>query len=356
MSSISLKELISDKALKLAPYKAEHFSAKVSLHANENPYPPPVELINELRESLDNLELNRYPDPDGQNLKESLSDRLGTNTDQLVLGNGSDELIQLLIQVFCDPGDRVAFPDPTFSMYSIIARGLGVEPYPLSLTDQWDFKAPENFDGWKSERVKIVFFSYPNNPTGNCFSADEIQKTLDNFDGIVVVDEAYYDFSRNTFLDKLKEYPNLIILRSLSKIGLAGLRVGYGVADPCIIQHIDKMRLPYNLNSISQFMIARLLIRYSEVEDQVKIILKEREKLSSQLTGMNGITSYPSDSNFILFKAPEKGKIIHQSLLDEGILIRNLDGHPRLKDCLRVTVGTPEQNDMFISALGSKTL
>ncbi len=348
-----LEKLITEKALNLAAYKAEHITAPVSLHANENPYPPSPELLEELRESLVTLELNRYPDPDGQKLKASLSEKLGTTPDHLVLGNGSDELIQLLIQVFCDPGDRVAFPDPTFSMYSIIARGLGVEPYPLVLSDQWDFKAPENFDSWKQEKVKIVFFSYPNNPTGNCFSAEEIQKVLNNFEGIIVLDEAYYDFARKTFLDKLKQHPNLILLRSLSKIGLAGLRVGYGIADPCIIRHINKMRLPYNLNSISQFMTERLLARFSTVEDQVDILLQERERMSTQMVKIKGIQPYPSDSNFILFKATE-GTALHQRLLSSGVLIRNLVGHPRLKDCLRVTVGTPEQNDKFLSLLASE--
>ena len=354
MLSSSLEKFITEKALNLAAYKAEHVSAPVSLHANENPYPPSPELLNELRESLEMLELNRYPDPDGHKLKARLSERLDTAPENLVLGNGSDELIQLLMQVFCNPGDRIAFPDPTFSMYSIIARGLGVEPYPLELNDQWDFEAPENFELWKKERVKIVFFSYPNNPTGNCFSADEIQKVLDNFDGIIVLDEAYYDFARKSFIEKLKEYPNLILLRSLSKIGLAGFRVGYGIADPCIISHINKMRLPYNLNSVSQFMAERLLARFSTVEDQVNLLLKERERLNTQLMNTEGITPYPSDSNFILFKTAGDGTTLHQRLLSQGVLIRNLIGHPRLKDCLRVTVGTPEQNQQFISFLTKK--
>ncbi|QPJ65755.1 MAG: histidinol-phosphate transaminase [Candidatus Nitrohelix vancouverensis] len=344
-------QLVTQKIQDLNPYHAEQPLDAISLHANENPFPPPAELVAELQSQLSVLELNRYPDPSGAGLKQAIASRLQTSVSQVVLGNGSDELIQLLIQVFCDVGDGVAFPDPSFAMYSIIARGLGATPIPIDLNDAWDFEGERILDVLQQRKAKIVFFSYPNNPTGNCFSRQEIIKVLDNFKGIVVLDEAYHDFARKSFVDQLSSYPNLVVLRSLSKIGLAGLRVGYGVASPEIITQMEKIRLPYNLNSVSLFMAERLISNFEAVEKQIEIILQERERLSARLGEIENVTPFPSDSNFILFQAPGQAEAWHQSLKENGVLIRYLGAHPRLKDCLRATIGSPEQNDLFLNQL-----
>tara|TARA_Y100001960_G_scaffold172163_1_gene180458 strand:- start:471 stop:1262 length:792 start_codon:yes stop_codon:yes gene_type:complete len=259
MSQINLLDLICEKVKNLKAYQVETVDEGIKLHANENPYPPCPELKSLILAHLENLDLNRYPDPDCKNLKEAISNRFGVSTDQLVIGNGSDELIQHLMQVFCDDGDTVAFPEPTFAMYSILAKGMGLNTQTFELDCKWDFEAKSTMEKLTSSHARIVFISYPNNPTGNCFSRAEIQTLIENFEGIVVLDEAYYDFSGQTFIDQMNVHNNLVILRSLSKIGLAGLRVGYGIFPRVLVDEINKIRLPYNSNSVTQLAATELL-------------------------------------------------------------------------------------------------
>ncbi len=351
MSQVNLMNLVRDKVKALKAYHVETIDAEIKLHANENPYPPPPELFNRLQESLKSFQLNRYPDPDSQVLKETIAEINRVPAESIVIGNGSDELIQLILQIFCDEGDAFAFPDPTFAMYAIIGKGLGLNPHPFPLNDSWDFKG-EAFLAFLAEKnARVVFFSYPNNPTGNCYSANEIKKVIEGFQGIVVLDEAYFDFARKTFIDDIKKHNNLILLRSLSKIGLAALRVGFGIADPAIMEQINKVRLPYNSNTISQAFAAQVLRDFSPVKKQIDIILTERERLAKALSALPNLTVFPSDSNFILFRVEQEGEKVFENLMKNGILIRNLNAHPRLKNCLRVTVGTREENDQFLAQL-----
>jgi len=351
MSQVDLMELVRGKVKALKAYHVETVDAEIKLHANENPYPPPPELFGQLQESLKGFLLNRYPDPDCRILKQSISAMNHVREDSLVIGNGSDELIQLVLQVFCEEGDTFAFTDPTFAMYAIIGHGLGLEPRPFPLNDSWDFNGKEFLDFAAGQKARVIFFSYPNNPTGNCYSEDAIRTVIEGFQGIAVLDEAYYDFSRHTFIDEIKKHNNLIVLRSLSKIGLAALRVGYGVADPVIIEQINKVRLPYNSNTISQTFAAHVLSNFSPVKKQIDTILKERTRMIEALSAIKYLTVFPSDSNFILFRVEKEGEKLFKNLMENGILIRNLNSHPRLKNCLRVTVGTPEENDQFLAQL-----
>ena len=351
MSQIDLFDLICEKVKNLKAYQVETVEEGIKLHANENPYPPSPELKNLIRAHLENLDLNRYPDPDCKSLKEAISNRLEVPVDQLVIGNGSDELIQHLMQVFCDDGDTVAFPEPTFAMYSILAKGMGLNTQTFELDDKWDFEAESIIKKLTSSNARIVFISYPNNPTGNCFSRTEIQKLIENFEGIVVLDEAYYDFSGQTFLDQMKGHNNLVILRSLSKIGLAGLRVGYGIFPGILVDEINKIRLPYNSNSVTQLAATELLKNFSLVQNQIDSIKKERIRLLDELAKIKSINTYPSDANFILFQASENGEKVFRNLMENGILVRNLGSHPMLKNCLRVTIGTRDENDQFLDRL-----
>ncbi len=352
MSRVDLMNLVRGKVKTLNAYHVESIDCAVKLHANENPFAPPEELIQRFRET--DFKLNRYPDPDGQVLKQAISKRIDVAPESLVIGNGSDELIQLILQVFCDAGDAFAFSDPTFAMYSIIGRGMGLNPFAVDLDENWDLNAAEFLNTMESHHPRVIFVSYPNNPTGNCYAENEIRILIESFPGIVVLDEAYYDFSRKSFLSDIKEHNNLIILRSLSKIGLAGLRVGYGVADPVIIEQINKVRLPYNSNIISQTLAAGVLEKFSLVQQQIDAILEERDRLAEALAAIPGIRAYPSDSNFILMRVESgSGEAVFRDLMGKGILIRNLNAHPRLKDCLRVTVGTREENDQFLTQMQS---
>ena len=351
MSNLDLMQLIKDKVKSLKAYQVENIDCAIKLHANENSFPPPPEILKLFEDVFKATELNRYPDPDCRPLKQTLSKRLGVAPENLAIGNGSDELIQILLQVFCDPEDTVGFPDPTFAMYAIIAQGMGLKSQIHPLDDQWDFKAEPFLETLETSGVRIAFLSYPNNPTGNCFSASEVQKVIENFSGIVVVDEAYHDFARKTFLSELPRHNNLVILRSLSKIGLAALRVGYAVADPVIIDQIDKIRLPYNSNSLSQNMTDRLLNHFAPVQQQIDKLLMERDRMIDALSKFRQLTVYPSDANFVLFRVEQDSAALFKRLMDQDILIRDLDSHPRLKNCLRVTIGTPEENQAFLEQM-----
>lgn len=351
MSTVDLKELVRGKVKSLKAYQVENFDCEIKLHANENPFPLPIELSRQFQDSLNGFQLNRYPDPDCNDLKKAISQLNKFPIESLVIGNGSDELLQLILQVFCDAGDSYAFPDPTFGMYSIIGKGMGLVPHPFPLNEHWDFKANDFLDFLAEKKTRVVFFSYPNNPTGNCYSEKEIKKVIESFQGIVVLDEAYYDFAKKTFCELIKKHNNLIILRSLSKIGLAGLRVGYGTANPFIIEQINKVRLPYNSNTISQEFATRLLKNFSPVQKQIDLILQERDRLIQGLSQLDFITVFRSDSNFILFRVHNDGEKLFNELMKNGILVRNLSAHPLLKNCLRVTGGTQKENDSFLSLL-----
>jgi len=352
MSTVDLTDLIREKVKSLKAYHVENIDCAIKLHANENPFAPPEELSRQFQESFKDIQLNRYPDPDCNLLKAAISNINNISAESLVIGNGSDELIQLILQIFCDAGESYSFPDPTFGMYSIIGKGMGLVPQPLPLDARWDFKADDYLDFLAEKNARVVFFSYPNNPTGNCYSEQEIKKVIENFQGIVVLDEAYFDFANKTFYQSINKHNNLIVLRSLSKIGLAGLRVGYGMANPFVIEQINKVRLPYNSNTISQNFATLLLRNFEPVREQIKTILAERDRLIQGLSQLNFITVFPSDSNFILFRVDDGGDILFEKLMENGILVRNLSAHPLLKNCLRVTGGTAKENDHFLAILG----
>ena len=216
---------------------------------------------------------------------------------------------------------------------------------------KWDFEAQPALEVLSRQNARIVFISYPNNPTGNCFARAEIQNLIENFEGIVVLDEAYYDFSGQTFIDQMNDHNNLVILRSLSKIGLAGLRVGYGIFPRVLVDEINKIRLPYNSNSVTQLAATELLNNFSLVQKQIDSIKKERKRLLKELAKIKAIKAYPSDSNFILFQATKNGEKVFRKLMENGILVRNLGSHPMLKNCLRVTIGTKAENDQFLDQL-----
>lgn len=351
MSHVDIMELVRNKIKGLKTYQVENMDEGTKLHANENPYPPSPKLLKKIFQRLDKLELNRYPDPDCRNLKQAIANTTGTLPEQIIIGNGSDELIQYLMQVLCDEGDTISFPDPTFAMYGITAQCLGLNPVSFPLNDSWDFEALSALKVLAEHKARIVFISYPNNPTGNCFSGQEIQQVIEQFEGIVVLDEAYQDFSGKSFLNQMEKHNNLVILRSLSKIGLAGLRIGYGIFPVMLAEQVNKVRLPYNSNSISQWVATELLNDFSHVKNQIHSIVEERNRLMDELSKLPAITVYPSNSNFILFQAPEGGEKLFNNLKKNGTLLRNLNSHPRLKNCLRVTIGTKQENDQFLDQL-----
>ena len=351
MSSIDLMELVRKNIKSLKAYQVENLSDKTKLNANENPYPPSPDLLKRIFLRMDELELNRYPDPDCRNLKQAIANKISTLPEQIIIGNGSDELIQYLMQVLCNEGDAIAFPDPTFAMYGITAHCLGLKPVHFPLNKNWDFEAQPALEVLAKHNARLVFISYPNNPTGNCFSENSIQQVIEKFEGIVVVDEAYHDFSGKSFLQQMKKHNNLVILRSLSKIGLAGLRIGYGIFPSILAEQVNKVRLPYNSNTLSQYVATELLNDFTHVQNQIHSIVEERDRLMVELSKLSTIIAYPSNSNFILFQVPGGGENLFNELKENGTLLRNLNSHPKLKNCLRVTIGTKQENDQFLEQL-----
>lgn len=351
---INIQEMVKKNIRELKAYKPEEILCPIRMEANENPFTINSSLKERVLESISRISLNRYPDSLATDLRKQISAKSGIKPESIIVGNGSDELIQMLITAFCENEDKVLFPVPTFSMFGIIAKSFGVNTIEIPLDSEWDIDLAEIKKSYEKNLPKIIFLSTPNNPTGNCFSENKILDIIEKTYSLVVVDEAYADFCGKTFIDQLKHSKNLIILKTLSKVGMAGLRVGYLIASKEIINILHKIRLPYNSNSLSQAAAKVILTNNEIVESQVQQIIKGREFLLEELKKLkdkDGITPFHSNANFILFKTEKDADAIHRKLTEEGVLIRNLNSDGPLKNCLRVTVGRPEENDAFIKAL-----
>lgn len=341
MLAMNIKKLVKKEVSGLQAYNAKELPCRIKLDANESPYGFSAAL-----KAVGGLKTNRYPDPEAKTLKGLLAKDLRVGKDSILQGNGSDELIYYLIATF---GGPVLYPVPTFSMYGIIAQALGEKRIAIPLNGEFDLDLRNILSEVKREQPKLIFLSSPNNPTGNCFSSEKMLKIIENSGCIVVVDEAYQPFaSERGFLPLLKDYQNLVIMRTLSKIGLAALRTGFLIADPLIVNEVNKVRLPFNVNSLSQAVAIAALREKKELKSFIGQIVSERRRLFKEMAKINGIRPYPSEANFILFSVndPEKA---YASLLNKGILVRNMGD--AVRGCLRVTVGKPVENTAFLRAL-----
>ena len=333
-----IKKLVRPNVLKLKAYEAKEIPCKVKLDANESPYGYGY---------LKGIKTNRYPDPQANRLKSVFAKFAGVSPSNILTGNGSDELIYYLITTF---GGPVLYPTPTFSMYGIIAKALGEKTIEVPLDKEFDLDLKKILSVIKKEKPKLVFLSSPNNPTGNCFSAERILKIIKASKGLVVVDEAYQPFSSERGMAPLlMDYENLLIMRTLSKVGLAALRVGFLIGDEKILNEVNKVRLPFNLNSVSQALAEKALKDRKKARAIIRAIVRERDRLYRGLSKIKGVRPYPSEANFILFKVKDADKA-YSALLNKGVLIRNMKGV--IDSCLRVTVGAPKENEMFLKALG----
>ena len=343
MKNIDIHKLVKQNIRGLRAYNAKEIPCRVKLDANESPYAWDPQKLSRFTGSITS---NRYPDPEAKDLRKVTGKRFGVSPDWILQGNGSDELISYLITTF---GGPVLHPVPTFSMYGIIARALGEKDIAIPLDREFDLDLTKMLVMVKKERPRLIFLSSPNNPTGNCFSAEKIMKLIEASKGIVVVDEAYQPFSsQRGFLPLLKDYRNLVIMRTLSKIGLAALRVGFLLADPEIIGEVNKVRLPFNVNTLSQEIAIAALKDARVITSSIRSIVSERDRLFTVMENIVGVTPFPSEANFILFRTRDADGL-YQRLLNKGVLVRNMnDG---LKGCLRVTVGTPEENTAFLKAV-----
>jgi histidinol-phosphate aminotransferase len=341
MKGVDFTKLARPNIRSLKPYEAKEIPCKAKLDANESPYAidikPPQGVFKKL---------NRYPDPEAKELKKAIAKNFKVNPENILLGNGSDELIYYLITTF---GGPVLYPEPAFSMYGIISQALGEKPIGVPLNKDFDLDTEKMLAAIKKYNPKLIFLSSPNNPTGNCFSADRILKVIETSKGIVIVDEAYQPFcSEKGFLPLLNDYKNLVILRTLSKIGLAALRVGFLIANKDLINEVNKVRLPFNLNALSQAIALEAFKKKKLINSQIKSIVSERKRLLHELSKINSVSPFSSEANFILFKVNDASGVF-QKLIKKGVLVRNLSNV--IKDSLRVTIGTPEENSFFLNAL-----
>ncbi len=338
----------------LIAYQVPPAEGLIKLDAMENPYGWPEQVVDAWLETLRSVELNRYPDPGAQALSEQLRVVMQVPDGmQLVLGNGSDELIQMLALAVAG-GDRVVLaPDPSFVMYRMIAEvtGMGYRAVPLS--EDFALDAPAMCAAIEEHQPAIVFLAYPNNPTGTLFATRAVEDVIRAAPGLVVVDEAYAPFTDASFMGRLGEFPNLLVLRTVSKMGLAGLRLGMLAGPPEWLGEIDKTRLPYNINVLTQASALFALRHKALLDEQAARIRADRAELLRRLAALSGVQACPSDANFILFRvAPGTADAVFESLREQDVLIKNLNpGGARLADCLRVTVGTPQENDAFLDAL-----
>lgn len=343
----TLKELTRRNIWNLTPYSSARdeykgIAASVFLDANENPYNPPY---------------NRYPDPLQHELKRELSGIKRVSPEQIFLGNGSDEAIDLLYRAFCEPGkDNVAAIDPTYGMYRVCADINDVEYRAVSLGEDFHFSAGALLAA-TDENTKLVFVCSPNNPTANSLPREEIEQLITRFDGIVVLDEAYADFSASpSWLARLNEYPNLVILQTFSKAwGCAGIRLGTAYASEQVIAILNKIKYPYNVNLLTQREALRMLRQRGRVGQWIETLKKERDTLMNRFGELPCVEKvFPSDANFFLARVADAVKI-YNYLVANGIIVRNRHTVSLCGNCLRITVGTNEENALLITTLEKYT-
>ena len=329
----------------------------IKLDAMENPWPMPAEVNQAWRDTLANVQLNRYPDPQATDLLPRLRSVMAVpDQASVMLGNGSDELIQIILMALAGENKTVLAPTPSFVMYEVLSRACGLQyvGVPLKADFSLDMSAMrESIDRYAPA---VIFLASPNNPTGAAFKSSEIEQILELAPGLVVVDEAYQPFVRqhnDGFMSRLTDYPDLIVMRTLSKVGLAGIRLGLIAGHPDWMNELDKLRLPYNINTLTQLTALFALDHWSVFKAQIAQICSERDRVYDSLSSMQAIQTWPSETNFILFRVSEnRAESLHAQLLASGILIKCLhrSGSP-LDNCLRVTIGRPDENDAFIAAL-----
>ncbi len=339
-----------DRLKNFKSYKTETTPCRVKLSSNENPFDLPEWLKEKISEAVKNIPLNRYPDPTSQELKEVIADFYGVSPENLVLGNGSDELIHLLVTVVGQIDRPVMYPVPTFPMYQVSADILG-RPKAEFLLDQNFQLDKREIDKALEKEPQLAFFASPNNPTGNSFDRDLILYTAER--GIfTAVDEAYIHFSdKKDFLNEAVNSDRIVVIRTMSKIGLAGIRLGVLIANKDVASLLDRARQPFNITYPTQIIGKIVLTEGKEViKNQIEKIVSERKRVMEQVQKIKGIKVYPSDANFFLIKVPD-GETVHRMLIEEGVLVRNMSHLPMMENCLRVSIGKPEENDTFIKAL-----
>lgn len=346
-----IDNLVRNNIKKLKPYTCARdlYSDGILLDANENSFGSSFQEFEELH-------LNRYPDPHQVDLRNAVSKLLNIKAEKLFFGVGSDEVIDLLIRIFCEPKeDQVMLLEPTYGMYKVACDINNVETVAPLLNDSFQIDFAE-IEKHYSEKVKIIFVCSPNNPTGNLLNKNDILRLCKTYNSIVVVDEAYIDFSDSSasLINEVKNYRNLVVMRTFSKAwGLAGVRLGYCVADKEIISYLFKVKAPYNINALTRYAVLKSITNEEKKKNAVSAIISERYRVENELKNISAITTvFPSDANYLLVRLPN-AKEIQKQLAERGVVIRDRSSQPKLDNCLRITIGTKEENNALLEKLKS---
>jgi len=324
----------------------------IKLDANENALPLPDAVKARVAAALAQVPLNRYPDGTADAARATLRRALGIpDALGLIVGNGSDELIQLVVSALARPGATVLAPEPTFVMYRVNTLNAGLRFVAVALKPDLTLDRAAMQEAIERERPAVIFLASPNNPTGTRYAAADIEAMIHAAPGLVVLDEAYVPFADDSFLDRVGEFPNLLLLGTLSKVGMAGIRLGYAVAASEWIVELNKVRPPYNVNSLTQAAVGALLTETGWIAEQAAAIRAERQRVAARLAQLPGVTVFPSQANFLLVRVVGADRVF-DGLKAKRILVKNVGGgHPLLLNCLRITVGTPDENDLLLAAM-----
>ena len=346
-------DIIKPAVRALRAYSLSPHRARVKINQNENPWDTPIALREEILQRFEEAKWSRYPDFTPAALHERLADFAGLRPDQIIAGNGSNELIQAAMMVTVGPGKRVLISEPTFALYKQVATVLGGTVESMSLTSSLQYNSALLLDVVEERQPDVIIICSPNNPSGCVIDDQDLIKLLNIARGLVIIDEAYHEFAEHSVVPLLEEHENLVVLRTFSKaMALAGLRVGYLLAESDLVREIRKAVLPYNLNALSQVAAEVAVERYeSDLLPLVKRIMVERERLFSGLSEIEGLAPVPSRGNFMVVKSERDPKQIFAELLERDILVRDVSGYPMLRDYFRVSVGRPEENDRLLKEL-----
>lgn len=348
-----LTALIRQEIRGLHAYQPESSDATIRLDANESPYDVPLEMKQALFQQWQELSWQRYPDPDCTRLKQVIAEYERVDDKQLLVGNGSDELIRDLMTVFIGSSHRVVFPTPTFSMYRQLTIAGGGMPVGVPLCDDWSLDLNSLIREIAHESTRLVFIAAPNNPTGMAYPVEAIEELVKATNGLVVIDEAYRLFADHDYHGLSEKYDNVIVMHTFSKaFSLAGCRIGYIIAHPSIVTEVNKVRLPYNVDSLGQLAAREALLHPVHWQQQAELVKQERRQLTQQLAALPDMTVYPSSANFILIRHPQAAQI-KAALEEADILVRGFKKNLALQNCLRITIGQPQQNQRVDQVIAS---
>jgi len=347
---MKIDDFVREEVLGLESYKVPELSFDIKMDANENNWGLPQSIIDNIIRDIESFSFHRYPESESTFLREKLSGHVGVDARNIMVGTGSDELLQYIFHTFVGREDRIVVHSPTFSMYDFFNRLSGGVTVEVESDEGFSIDHESIISAVKQNKAKLAFICNPNNPTGIVLSPEKIRRIVEETGAIVVVDEAYWEFYGQTVIDWIYKYENLIVLRTFSKImALAGLRIGYLAAGDKIMEYLNRVKIPYNVSSFSQFAAYRVLEEEKIIKEWMPIFRETRKNFLEQLASISGVTVFPTQANFVLIQIQD-AQIIWNKLVGKGILVRKY-GEGRLKNCLRITIGQPQENKAFCEQL-----